>query len=94
MITAVVATLASEDTGAEESGEIFENQAGNYRGRPGLFRKYNIYGEVKVGGVYVWGSRELTEAIYTVECCASLAERHSAAAKFLFFDTPVVVGNV
>ena len=93
MITAIVATPASEDTGADDAGEIFENQVGNYLGWPGLFRKYNVYGEVKVGGFCVWGSHEIAEAVYTVEFCALVAERHSAAAKFLFFDTPVVVGN-
>ena len=52
-----------------------------------------LYGENKVGGVCVWGSREIAEAIYTDECCASVAERYSAVAKFFFFDTPVIVGN-
>ena len=52
-----------------------------------------LYGEIKVGGVCVWGSREIAEAIYTDECCASVAERYSAVAKFFFFDTPVIVGN-
>ena len=93
MITAIVATRASEDTGADDAGEMFENQAGNYRGWPGLFRKNNLHGEVKVGGVDVWGSHELTEAIYTVECRASVVERYSAVAKFFFLDTPVIVGN-
>ena len=40
MITAIVATPASEDTGADDAGEMFENQAGNYQGWLGLFRKY------------------------------------------------------
>ena len=93
MIAAFVAIPASEDIGADDSGEIFENQAGNYRGSPGLFRKYNIYGKVIVGGVCVWGNREIAEAIYTFESCASVMERHSVVEKYLFFDTPVVVGN-
>ena len=93
MITAIVATRASEDTGADDAGEMFENQTGNYRGWPGLFLKYYLYGEVKVGGVCVRGTREIAEAIFTVECRASVAERYSAVAKFFFFDTLVIVGN-
>ena len=62
-------------------------------GWPGLFRKYYLFGEIKVGGVCVWWSREIAEAIYTVECRALVAERYSAVAKFFFFNTPVIVGN-
>ena len=93
MITAIVATPASEDTGADNAGEMFENQSGNYRGWPRLFRKYNLYGEIEVGGVCVWGSREIAEATCIVECRASVAERCSAVARFFFFDTRVIVGN-
>ena len=47
-----------------------------------------LYGEIKVGGVCVWGSREIAEAIYTDECCASVAERYSAWRSFSFSTRP------
>jgi hypothetical protein len=59
MITAVVRFRLPEGTTRDDAKAMFERSAPNYRGVPGLVRKYYLYGEDRTGGgVYLWNSRE------------------------------------
>ena len=49
MITAVVRFRLPEGT-SDDAKAMFEKSAPNYRGVPGLVRKYYLYGEDRTGG--------------------------------------------
>jgi len=50
MITAVVRFRLPEGTTRDDAKAMFEKSAPNYRGVPGLVRKYYLYGEDRTGG--------------------------------------------
>jgi len=61
MITAIVRFRLPEGTTRDDAKAMFEKSAPNYRGVPGLVRKYYLYGDDRTGGgVYLWNSREAT----------------------------------
>ena len=65
MITAVVRFRLPEGTTRDDAKAMFEKSAPNYRGVPGLVRKYYLYGDDRTGGgVYLWNSREAAERFY------------------------------
>src|SRR5262249_19284486 len=66
MVTAVVRFRLPEWTTREDAKAMFEKSAPNYRGVPGLVRKYYLYGDDRTGGgVYLWNSREAAERFYS-----------------------------
>jgi hypothetical protein len=50
MITAVVRFRLPEGTTREDAKAMFEKSAPNYRGVPGLVRKYYLYGDDRILG--------------------------------------------
>src|SRR5262249_41905106 len=69
--------------------------APNYRGVPGLVRKYYLYGDDRTGGgVYLWNSREAAERFYSEAWRTTIAQRFGAQPEISFYDTAVIVENV
>ena len=62
MITAVVRFPLPQGTTRDDAKAMFEKSAPNYRGVPGLVRKYYLFGDDRTGGgVYLWNSRDAAE---------------------------------
>jgi hypothetical protein len=73
---------------------MFEKSAPNYRGVPGLVRKYYLYGDDRIGGgVYLWDSRDAAERFYSEAWRSTIAQRYGAQPEILFYETPVIVDN-
>jgi hypothetical protein len=61
--------------------------APNYRGIPGLVRKYYLYGDDRTGGgVYLWNSREAAERFYSEAWKSTIAAIWCAAGNFVLRD--------
>ena len=94
MITAVVRFPLSEGTTRNDARTMFEKSAPNYRGVPGLIRKYYLYGDDRTGGgVYLWESREAAERFYSASWKSTIAQRYGSPPEILFYETPVIVDN-
>jgi len=94
MITAIVRFPLPKSTTREDAKGMFEKSAPNYRGVPGLIRKYYLYGDGPTGGgVYLWDSRETAERFYSDSWKATIAQRYGAQPEILFFESPVIVEN-
>jgi len=94
MITAIVRFRLAQGTTCEDAKAMFEKSAPNYRGVPGLVRKYYLYGDDKTGGgVYLWSSREAAERFYSDSWKSMIAQRYGAQPEITFYDTPVIVDN-
>ena len=95
MITAVVRFPLPQGTTRDEAKALFEKSAPNYRGVPGLIRKYYLYGDNRIGGgVYLWSDRDTAERFYSDAWKRTIAQRYGAQPEILFFETPVIVENV
>jgi hypothetical protein len=94
MITALVRFRLPHGTSREDAKAMFEKSAPNYRGIPGLVRKYYLYGDDQTGGgVYLWSSRDAAERFYSDSWRSTIAQRYGAQPEILFFETPVIVEN-
>lgn len=94
MITAVVRFRLPQGTTRDDAKAMFEKSAPNYRGVPGLVRKYYLYGDDRTGGgVYLWDSREVAERFYSEAWRSTIAQRYGAQPEILFYETPVIVDN-
>jgi hypothetical protein len=94
MITALVGFRLPQGTSREDAKAMFEKSAPNYRGIPGLVRKYYLYGDDQTGGgVYLWSSRDAAERFYSDSWRSTIAQRYGAQPEILFFETPVIVEN-
>jgi len=95
MITALVRFPLPQGTTRDEAKALFEKSAPNYRGVPGLIRKYYLYGDDRIGGgVYLWNDRDTAERFYSDAWKRAIAQRYGAQPEILFFETPVIVENV
>jgi len=95
MITAVVRFKLPQGTSLEAARALFEKSAPNYKGVPGLVRKYYLFGEDRTGGgVYLWKSREAAERMYSDTWRKMIAERYGTAPEVTYYETPVIVDNV
>jgi thymidylate synthase ThyX len=94
MITAVVRFKLPQGTSLEAARALFEKSAPNYKGVPGLVRKYYLFGEDRTGGgVYLWESREAAERMYSDAWRKMIAERYGTAPEIAYYETPVIVDN-
>lgn len=94
MITAIVQFKLPDGTTLEDAKALFDAGVANYRGRPGLVRKYYLYGEGGVaGGVYLWENRAAADELYTEAWKAMLEERFGVAPEIAFFETPLIIDN-
>src|SRR6266513_2441671 len=83
-----------QGTTRDDAKAMFEKSAPNYRGVPGLVRKYYLYGDDQTGGgVYLWNSREAAERFYSDAWKSTIAQRYGAQPEISFYDTSVIVEN-
>jgi hypothetical protein len=94
MIAAVVRFPLPQGITRDDVTAMFEKSAPNYRGVPGLVRKYYLYGDDRTGGgVYLWNSREVAERFYSDAWKSTIAQRFGTQPEILFYETPVIVEN-
>jgi hypothetical protein len=94
MITAIVRFPLPHSITRDNAKAMFEKSAPNYRGVPGLVRKYYLYGDDQTGGgVYLWKSREAAVRFYSVAWKDMIAQRFGTQPQILLFETPVIVEN-
>ena len=94
MITAIVRFPLPKNITRDDAKGMFEKSAPNYRGVPGLIRKYYLYGDGPTGGgVYLWDNRETAERFYSDAWKNTIAQRYGAQPEILFFESPVIVEN-
>ena len=94
MITAIVRFKLPQNTSLETAKALFETSAPNYKGAPGLVRKYYLFGEDRTGGgVYLWESREAADRMYSESWRKMIADRYGAAPEITYYETPVIVDN-
>ena len=96
MITVITEFTMVQPVTAMEAREIFNCTAPNYLGVPGLLHKTYLFPEdgKKLGGVYVWESREAAEALFTEEWRAKVRRKYGTAPKVRYFDNLVTVDNL
>ncbi|MCC7082661.1 MAG: hypothetical protein IT530_18515 [Burkholderiales bacterium] len=93
MITAIVRFALPADFGLDDARQAFEKSAPNYRGVPGLVRKYYLYADGSGGGVYLWNDRETAERFYSQAWRDSIVQRFGSQPEIRYYDTPVIVDN-
>ena len=94
MITAIVRFTLPQGTSLDAAKTMFEKSAPNYKGAPGLVRKYYLYGEDRIGGgVYLWESREAADRMFSDAWKKMIAERFGNAPEITYYETPVIVDN-
>src|SRR5215472_9316800 len=94
MITAVVRFRLPQGTTRDDAKAMFEKSAPNYRGVPGLVRKYYLYGDDQTGGgIYLWSRRDSAERFYYDYWKSTIAQRYGTQPEVLFYETPVIVEN-
>lgn len=93
MITALVQFPLPKSMSLKDAKAAFESTAPNYKGLPGLVRKYYLFGDGMGGGCYLWESREAAEKVYTAEWRERLTRKYGAAPNVTYFETPVIVDN-
>ena len=94
MITAIVRFPLAANVTRDDAKAMFEKSAPNYRGVPGLVRKYYLFGDDRTaGGVYLWDKRETAERFYSDAWKATIVQRFGAQPDIRFYETPVIVEN-
>jgi hypothetical protein len=94
MITAIVRFALPPGTNLDAAKAMFEKSAPNYKGAPGLVRKYYLYGEDRIGGgVYLWESREAADRMYSDAWRKMITEKFGNAPEITYFETPIIVDN-
>ncbi|MBM1169993.1 YdhR family protein [Microvirga arabica] len=94
MITAIVRFPLPQGLSPDEVKKAYEHSAPQFRGAPGLVRKYYLHGADQTGGgVYLWESREAAEAMYSDAWRQRIAERFGTPPTIEYFDTPLIIDN-
>ncbi len=94
MITAIVRFGLPPGTSLEAAKAMFEKSAPNYKGVPGLVRKYYLFGDDGTGGgVYLWESREAADSMYSDAWRKMISERFGNPPRITYFESPVIVDN-
>ncbi|NND75644.1 MAG: monooxygenase [Ilumatobacter sp.] len=95
MITAVVQFTLSDPMPGSKLAELSAGNAPMYQDKPGLIRKYYVGSEdgLRVGGIYLWESREAAEAVYDDAWLERVTDAYGSTPTITWYDTPVVVDN-
>jgi hypothetical protein len=80
-------------TSRQGAVEMFRASVPRYEGRPGLVRKYYLFGEGYGGGVYLWESRAAAEALFTPEWQTAIAERFGEPPEIAYYESPIIIDN-
>ena len=96
MITAFVQFQFPQALNKDQARTAFLASAPQYRGVPGLLRKYYVLSDDGRcgGGIYLWQSREVAERFFTDDWRRVVTERFGAPPSIAYFLCPVVVDNV
>lgn len=96
MITAIVEFPLPQPMSLEDARAAFQGTAAKYLRMAGLVRKYYFRSEdgTKVGGIYLWKTKQDALAVYTDEWKAFVRSRYGTEPTLTFLDCPVVVDNV
>ena len=96
MITVIVEFKLPQPISHVQARETFLSTAPKYQGVPGLIRKYyfRVPDGTKVGGVYLWKSREDADRVYTEEWKSFVYGKYGSDPVLTYLETPVVVDNV
>jgi hypothetical protein len=94
MITAIVRFQLPKGMTLDDAKTIYEKSVPNYRGAPGLVRKYCFFGQDHVGGgVYLWETRKAAEKMYSPAWMKMITERYGTPPEVTHYETPVIVDN-
>ena len=94
MITAIVRFPLPKGMTLDDAKAVYEKSVPNYKGAPGLVRKYYLFGQDQIGGgVYLWQSKEAAEKMYSAAWKKMITERYGTAPEISYYDTPVIVDN-
>ena len=95
MISVLIQFTLPQPMPADKMAEISLGNAPMYKDMPGLVRKYYVRSEdgIRVGGMYLWESREAAEATYDDAWRTRVTETYGSPPEMTWFDTPVVVDN-
>jgi hypothetical protein len=93
MITAIVRFSRPKGMTLDDAEAMFEKSAPNYKGVQGLVRKYYLFGEDQVGGVYLWESRQAADRQYSAAWKSMIAEKFGTPPEITYYETPVIVDN-
>ena len=95
MIAALVLFKTDGALTLDEAASRFNTTAPNYRGRDGLHSKAYIYAEdgSKLGGFYIFDSRDAAEALYTDAWRARATELYGVEPTVQYFEVPVLIEN-
>ncbi|BAC90686.1 YdhR family protein [Gloeobacter violaceus] len=95
MITAIVQFSLPRALTRAEVKDLFAQVAGQFRGVPGLVRKYFLLSEdgTTGGGVYLWESRQAAERFYAGGLLRQIAEQYGSEPSVFYFESPVIVDN-
>jgi hypothetical protein len=96
MITVIVEFRLPLPISVAEARQTFLSTAPNYKGMPGLLRKYYFLSEdgAKAGGIYLWASREDAERVYTEAWKDFVRTKYGTDPSLTYLDCPVIVDNV
>jgi hypothetical protein len=96
MITAIVEFKLPEPISVAQAKETFLSTAPKYTDMRGLIRKYYFLSEdgSKAGGIYLWGSREDADRVYTNEWKEFVRGKYGSDPSLTFLECPVVVDNL
>ena len=95
MISVLIQFSLPQPMPLDQMTELSLANAPAYQDKPGLIRKYYVRSEdgTKVGGMYLWESREAAEATYDAAWHERVTETYGSPPELTWFDTPVVVDN-
>lgn len=95
MIAALVLFKTDGTLTLDEAASRFNTTAPNYRGRDGLHSKAYIYAEdgSKLGGFYIFRSREDAEALYTDAWRKKATDLYGIEPTVQYFEVPVLIEN-
>jgi hypothetical protein len=93
MIAALVLFKTDGALSLDEATAKFNTTAPNYRGRAGLHSKAYIYAEdgSRLGGFYLWESREAAAELYTGAWRARATEIYGVEPLIQYFEVPVLI---
>jgi hypothetical protein len=96
MITVITEFKLAEKISTEQAREIFLSTAPTYLGVAGLLRKSYFLTQdgTKVGGIYLWQSREDADRTYTADWQDFVRAKYGTEPSITYLECPVIVDNV
>jgi len=95
MIVTIVTFQLPKPATLAEITKTFQATAPKYQGIPGLLRKNYWMSEDgrRVGGIYVWESRDAADRVYTPEWRTFVESKYGTPPSIEYLHSPVMVDN-